>query len=91
MTATERYEDPEPVNIGSGRETTIRELASLIGRLTAFKGRIVWDTSKPDGQPRRRLDTSRAREAFGFQATTDLEMGLKKTINWFKKYRTDEK
>ncbi len=91
VTATQRYEGPEPVNIGSGCETTIRELAYLIGRLTGFKGRIVWDTSKPDGQPRRRLDTSRARKAFGFQAKTDLETGLKKTIHWFKKYGPHEK
>jgi len=89
--ATQRYEDAGPVNIGSGCETTIRELAYLIGRLTGFRGRIVWDTSKPDGQPRRRLDTSRARKAFGFQATTGLKTGLKRTIAWFKKYRPHEK
>jgi GDP-L-fucose synthase len=70
--ATERYDDPEPVNIGSGQEITIRELVELIKELTGFRGDVRWDTSKPEGQPRRRLDTSRARERFGFEARTDF-------------------
>jgi len=84
--AAECYEDSEPVNIGSGCETTIRQLAGLIKRLTGYKGRIVWDTSKPGGQPKRRLDTSRARRAFGFKAAVGLETGLKKTIAWYKEH-----
>lgn len=78
--ATDRYESAEPVNLGSGHETTIRELVELIARLTGFSGEVRWDATKPDGQPRRRLDTSRAREAFGFVATTELEQGLRETI-----------
>lgn len=78
--ATERYESPEPVNLGSGHETTIRELVELIARLTGFNGEVRWDADKPDGQPRRRLDTSRARDGFGFVATTGLEQGLQETI-----------
>jgi len=87
LTAAERYEDPDPVNIGSGREVTIKKLAHLIKRLTGYKGRIVWDTSRPAGQPRRRLDTSRARRTLGFTARVDLETGLKRTIRWYKKQR----
>ncbi len=78
--AADRYEDPEPVNLGSGQETTIRELVETIARLTGFTGEIRWDSEKPDGQPRRRLDTSRARDRFDFVATTPLEQGLKETI-----------
>jgi GDP-L-fucose synthase len=82
--ATEKYNKPEPVNIGSGKEITIRDLVNLIAELTDYKGKIVWDTSKPDGQPRRCLDTSKAKEEFGFEAKTDFEEGLKRTIEWYK-------
>jgi len=85
--ATERYNKPEPVNIGAGFEITIRNLVELIAKLTGFKGKIVWDKSKPDGQPRRYLDTSRAEKEFGFKAKMPFEEGLRKTIEWYKKYR----
>lgn len=85
--AAEAYNSPEPVNLGSGYEIRIRDLASLIASLTGFTGRIVWDTSKPNGQPRRALDTSRARKAFGFEARTGFEEGLKKTIEWYRATR----
>lgn len=81
--ASEQYNGPEPVNIGASREISIKELADLIVRLTGYQGKIVWDTSKPDGQPRRKLDTTRALKCFGFQAQMDLEEGLKKTIRWY--------
>ena len=81
--ATERYDGREPVNLGAGREVTIRELVETIARLCEFKGEIRWDFSKPDGQPRRMLDTSRARELFGFEAKTDFEDGLRRTIDWY--------
>lgn len=81
--ATERYAEPEPVNLGSGIEISIRDLVATIGRLMGFRGEIRWDTSQPDGQPRRRLDVSKAEGAFGFKATTSLEEGLKKTIRWW--------
>jgi GDP-L-fucose synthase len=79
----EHYDGAEPVNLGVGREITIRDLVELIARLTRFAGEIRWDPSKPDGQPRRALDTSRARERFGFVATTDFEEGLRRTIDWY--------
>lgn len=88
--ATERYSGPEPVNIGAHREITIRELVSLIAELTGFTGEIRWDSSKPDGQPRRCLDTSRAREYFGFVAETDFREGLRETVDWYRKTRVDE-
>jgi GDP-L-fucose synthase len=78
--ALEHYDGAEPVNLGSGQEISIAELAILIAELTGFTGRIVWDTSKPNGQPRRQLDTSRARERFNFEATTSLREGLEITI-----------
>jgi len=81
--ATERYDESAPVNIGSGRECTIKELAEQIKRMTGYEGDIVWDPGKPDGQPRRRLDVSRAKASFGFEARTDLETGLRKTIQWY--------
>ena len=81
--ATERYDDDEPVNIGSGSEITIRNLVTTIGRLTRFEGEVVWDSSRPDGQPRRMLDTSRASERFGFKAQVTLEEGLARTIQWW--------
>jgi GDP-L-fucose synthase len=83
LLATERFDGPEPVNLGSAMEIRIKDLADLIARLTGFKGRIVWDTSKPDGQPRRALDTKRAEHLFGFRARTRFEEGLRETINWF--------
>jgi len=81
--AAERYDSSEPVNLGTGKEIMIRELAELIARLVGFKGEIVWDPSKPDGQPRRCLDVSRARERFGFVARTPFEVGLRKTIAYY--------
>jgi len=82
--ATERYDGEEPVNIGAGFEISIRELVGLIVELTGFKGRIVWDRSKPDGQPRRMLDTTRAFKEFGFRARTDFREGLARTIAWYR-------
>jgi GDP-L-fucose synthase len=81
--AAERYDGRDPVNLGVGSEITIRDLTELIARLTGFGGEIRWDPSKPDGQPRRALDTSRAREAFGFSAGTSFEAGLRATIEWY--------
>jgi len=83
--ATEHYDQPEPVNLGTGREITIRDLARLICALCRYSGELRWDPAQPDGQPRRCLDTSRARSAFGFQATTDLKDGLRETIAWYEK------
>ncbi len=83
LLATERYNKPEPVNLGAGFEISIKELVNLIAKLTGFKGNILWDKTKPDGQPRRMLDVSRAKKEFGFRAKTDLEKGLKKTIEWY--------
>ena len=85
--ATERYDGSDAVNIGAGFEITIKDLVELIAELTGFKGEIRWDSSKPDGQPRRCLDTSRAKALFGFQAKTSFREGLKATIDW---YRTQE-
>lgn len=82
--AAERYNKSEPVNIGSGREMSIKDLAKLIVELTGFKGRIIWDKIKPDGQPRRCLDISKAEKELGFKAKTDFKEGLKKTIDWYK-------
>jgi GDP-L-fucose synthase len=87
--AAERYDDPEPVNVGSGQEITIRELTAKVAALTGFEGELTWDPSKPDGQPRRRLDTSRARELFGFEATVALDDGLRETIAWFRDARAE--
>ena len=83
--ATEKYNKSDPVNLGAGFEISINDLVDLIVKLTGFKGKVVWDKTKPDGQPRRCLDTSRAKREFGFVAKTDFETGLKKTINWYKK------
>ena len=82
--AAERYDDADPVNLGTGVETSIRELAETIADLTGFAGEIVWDTSMPNGQPRRALDASRARERFGFTAGTPLREGLAKTVVWYR-------
>jgi GDP-L-fucose synthase len=86
VTATERYDSPEPVNIGVGKEITIRELVELIARTTDFTGEIVWDATKPDGQPRRMLDTTRAAQEFGFQASTSFDDGLRTTVDWFREH-----
>lgn len=83
--ATEKYNKPEPVNLGSRMEISIKDLIKTICELMNFKGEIRWDKSKPDGQPRRTLDTSRAKKEFGFQAKTNFEKGLKKTIEWYEK------
>jgi Nucleoside-diphosphate-sugar epimerases len=85
--AAERYDKPDPVNLGAGFEITIRELAERIAALCGFSGRIVWDTARPDGQPRRMLDTSRARSEFGFQARTSFAEGLRRTIEWYRDAR----
>jgi len=81
--AAERYDGPEPVNLGTGEEISIRDLAALIAELTGYDGEIVWDTDKPNGQPRRRLDVSRAEALFGFRASTPLREGLERTITWY--------
>ena len=81
--ATEKYNKPDPVNLGAGFEISIKSLVEMICQLAGFHGKIEWDTSKPDGQPRRRLDTGRAEREFGFKAKTDFGEGLKKTIDWY--------
>jgi GDP-L-fucose synthase len=82
--AAERYDGAEPVNVGAGQEIAIRDLVELIAKLSGFTGRIAWDASKPDGQPRRMLDTSRAPTAFGFVAKTPFREGLRRTIDWYR-------
>jgi GDP-L-fucose synthase len=88
--ATERYDKPEPVNIGAGREIAVNDLIELIRRLTGFNGKVVRDLTRPDGQPRRFLDTARAREEFGFVARTSFEEGLRKTIEWYENVRREK-
>jgi GDP-L-fucose synthase len=88
--ATDRYNKPEPVNIGAGREITIRDLTDLICRVCRFEGTVRWDPTKPDGQPRRCLDTSRAEAEFGFRATTALEDGLRETVAWYEATRENQ-
>ena len=85
LSATQKYDKPQPVNLGSGNEISIYNLALMIKKLTGFEGKIAWDKSKPDGQPRRMLDTSLAENEFGFIAKTSFEKGLKKTIRWYEK------
>ncbi len=87
--ATERYDDSEPVNLGAGREITVKDLIETIAKLTGFAGKIRWDESKPDGQPRRCLDVSRAAERFDFRAKTSFEDGLRRTIEWYRARRQD--
>lgn len=87
--ATERYNSSEPVNLGAGFEISISDLANKIVELTGFKGRLVWDDTKPDGQPRRSLDTSRAFERFGFRARIGFEQGLRETIDWYQSRTTE--
>ncbi|MBI3403210.1 MAG: GDP-L-fucose synthase [Acidobacteria bacterium] len=86
--AAERYDGPEPVNIGAGFEISIRDLAELIAEFTGFHGRLTFDRTKPDGQPRRSLDVTRARTAFGFAASTDFRAGLARTIEWYRAVRS---
>jgi len=87
--ATERYDKPDPVNIGAGFEISIKDLVHLIADLSGFKGRITWDTSKPGGQPRRCLDVTRAEREFGFRARTGFEEGLKRTVKWYRTHRQE--
>ena len=84
VAATEQYEGEAPVNLGTGHEVTIRELVAMIARLTGFRGSVHWDAGKPDGQPRRCLDVSRAENEFGFRADTSLEAGLSRTVEWYR-------
>ncbi|MBA7494021.1 GDP-L-fucose synthase [subsurface metagenome] len=84
LLATERYNKPDPVNIGAGFEITIKDLVELVARLAGFKGRIIWDKSKPNGQPRRMLDALKAEKELGFKAKTDFKEGLKNTIEWYR-------
>jgi GDP-L-fucose synthase len=86
--ASERYDGADPVNLGTGVETSIRELAELVADLTGFNGEIVWDTSMPNGQPRRSLNATRAHELFGFEARTSLREGLEQTIAWYREHAT---
>ena len=85
-TAAERYDGREPVNLGSGHEISIRDLAELVAELTGFEGELEWDTSQPNGQPRRQLDVSRARELFGWEEKTPLREGLERTIAWYREH-----
>lgn len=89
VTAAERYDDPDPVNLGNGREVRIAELATLISGMVGYQGRIVWNADKPNGQPRRALDVSRAKERFGFVARTSFEDGLRRTIAWYAEHRAE--
>jgi GDP-L-fucose synthase len=88
--AAERYDKPDPVNLGSGMELSIRDLAVAIARISGFTGRMVWDATKPNGQPRRCLDVSRAEREFGFRAATPFDAGLRKTIDWYRSHREQE-
>jgi nucleoside-diphosphate-sugar epimerase len=89
--AAEVMDSPVPINLGTGREITIRNLVETIARLTNFQGRIEWDPAKPDGQPRRCLDTSRARELLGWSASTDFEAGLRETVVWYEHQNREHK
>jgi GDP-L-fucose synthase len=86
VAAAERHDDPAPINIGAAREITIKELTVMIAKLVGFEGKLSWDPTKPDGQPRRSLDTSRARDVLGFTASTELEDGLRQTITWYREH-----
>lgn len=90
LLATERYNKPEPVNLGAGFEIKIKDLVELIAELTGFEGEIKWDTTKPDGQPRRCLNTTKAEKEFGFKANTNFRDGLRKTIEWYREQRLKE-
>ena len=89
LLATERYDGPEPVNLGAGFEISIRELAELIAETVGYKGRLAWNTSQPDGQPRRSLDTARAQSLFGFRASTPFHEGLRRTVDWYRAHRAE--
>ena len=89
VAATERYDGAEPVNLGRGEEVRIADLATIIARETGFRGEIIWDSTKPNGQPRRMLDTTRAAEWFDFRAGTSMDEGLAKTISWFRAHRAE--
>jgi GDP-L-fucose synthase len=89
VAAAETYNDPEPLNLGSNHEVPIKELVETIAELAGFRGEIIWDASKPDGQPRRAVDPSRAEAAFDFHARTDLRDGLKATIDWYVDHRVE--
>jgi GDP-L-fucose synthase len=89
--ATMRYDKPDPVNLGAGHEIKIRELVRMIVKITGFKGDIAWDPSKPDGQPRRCLDVSRADQEFDFRAATDFETGLRRTVEWYSRVRGENR
>ena len=91
LLASEKYNKPDPVNLGAGFEISIKDLVSLIAKLTDFKGRVLWDPSMPDGQPKRMLDTSRAEKEFGFKASIELEEGLRRTVDWYHGVRSDWK
>ncbi len=85
--ATQKWDNPDPINVGSGMEISIKDLVELIARLSGFNGKIVWDASKPDGQPRRSLEVSKAKERLGFVARMDFETGLRRTIDWYRAHR----
>ena len=85
--ATEQYDKPDPVNLGSGMEISIHDLATKIADITGFSGRIVWDATQPNGQPRRCLDVTRAQREFAFRATTPFDIGLRNTIAWYRSHR----
>lgn len=87
LLAAEKYDSSEPVNLGSACEISIKDLAETVARAVGFQGRVVWDATKPNGQPRRKLDTSRAEQAFGFRSGTDFETGLRKTVDWYREHR----
>jgi nucleoside-diphosphate-sugar epimerase len=87
VAAAERFDGPEPVNLGADREMPIRELATVIAGATGFEGELRWDPSKPDGQPRRRVDASRAKELFGFVASTPFDEGISRTVDWYRANR----
>ena len=89
--AAQRYDKPDPVNLGSSTEISIKDLVTLIARLTGFKGEIVWDSTKPDGQPRRKLNVDRARKEFGFESTITFEEGLRRTIDWYESAQAEVK
>ncbi|TML03039.1 MAG: NAD-dependent epimerase/dehydratase family protein, partial [Actinobacteria bacterium] len=84
--AAEKYDGPEPVNLGAGKEISMRELADLVADVVGFRGKIVWDTEMPNGQPRRSIDATRAHELFGFEARTPLREGLERTLAWYREH-----
>jgi GDP-L-fucose synthase len=89
LLATERYNASDPVNLGSGNEISVKNLAEMIASLTGFEGSLVWDTTKPNGQPRRKLETSKAEALFGFRAQTPFEEGMRWTIDWYRQHRLE--